>query len=52
MGIRVGLRPKIPELVFDTTFLSWRPADPRLFGWQAGGGGAFEIVLFAAPGQK
>ena len=32
IGTRAGLRPKIPKLVFDTTFLSWRPADARLFG--------------------
>jgi hypothetical protein len=27
IGTRAGLRPKIPKLVFDITFLSWRPAD-------------------------
>jgi hypothetical protein len=32
IGTRAGSRPKIPKLVFDTTFLSWRPADARLFG--------------------
>jgi hypothetical protein len=32
IGTRAGLRPKTPKLVFDTTFLSWRPADARLFG--------------------
>ena len=32
IGTRAGLRPKIPKLVFDTTFRSWRPADARLFG--------------------
>ena len=30
IGTCAGLRPKIPELVFDTTFVSWRPADARL----------------------
>ena len=38
IGTRAGLRPEIPELVFDTTFLSWRPADAWLFRWQAGVG--------------
>jgi hypothetical protein len=32
IGTRAGLRPKIPKLVFDTTFLSWHMADARLFG--------------------